>query len=86
MRDMIGTILRHIFQRWVKNYTMAHLKLREPRKWENMDTAQSKEYSKFYDIPERITPIEEELKKYLSPEELQYVLSKKTKTKKKYKQ
>ena len=32
MKDMIETTLKHIFQRWVKNYTMAHLKLREPRK------------------------------------------------------
>lgn len=35
------------------------------------------EYSKKYDIPERLTQLDEELKKYLSKNELQYILSKK---------
>lgn len=30
MKGMIEMTLRHIFLRWVKNYTMAHVKLREP--------------------------------------------------------
>ena len=30
MKDMIEMILKHTFQLWVKNNTMAHIKLGEP--------------------------------------------------------
>ena len=81
LRDALKTKdTEKVTEMFLRHYawlTALRYQLREPRKWENMDSAQSKEYSKFYDIPERMTPIEEELKKYLSPEELHYVLSKK---------
>lgn len=67
-----GMFLRHYA--WL---TALRFQLREPRAWENMGTAQFDEYSKKYDIPERLTQLDEELKKYLSENELQYILSKK---------
>ncbi len=57
--------------------TALRFQLREPRAWENMGTSQFDEYAKKYDIPERIFRLDEELKKYLSEPELQYILSKK---------
>ncbi len=65
-------IYRHIA--WL---TALRYQMREPRVWENMQLKSNIEYSKMYTIPERETPIEEELKKYLSVEELKYILSKK---------
>jgi len=53
--------------------------LREPRTWENMAKNYNSEYSRLYKIEERETKLEDELKKYLSREELEYILSKKNK-------
>ena len=57
--------------------TALRFQLREPRAWENMQTAQFGEYAKKYDIPERLSTLDEELKRYLSETELHYVLGKK---------
>lgn len=69
--------VREMFLRHYAWLTALRFQLREPRVWENMGTAQYDEYSKKYDIPERLTRIDDELKKYLSESELQYILSKK---------
>jgi putative membrane protein len=65
-------IYRHIA--WL---TALRFQLRESRTWENLNKSYNKEYSRFYTIPEKTQKLEEELKKYLSAEELTYVLSKK---------
>lgn len=65
-------IYRHIA--WL---TALRYQMREPRVWENMRLKSNLEYSRMYKIPEHETPIEEELKKHLNEEELNYVLSKK---------
>ncbi|MFY0481519.1 bestrophin family protein [Flavobacterium sp. PLA-1-15] len=57
--------------------TALRYQLRETRSWENMGKNYYVEYSKFYRIEERETKLEDELKKYLSAEEFDYVLSKK---------
>ncbi|RZJ68316.1 MAG: multidrug transporter [Flavobacterium sp.] len=57
--------------------TALRYQLREPRTWENSGRAHFKEYRKFYSVPEWEIPLEDELKKYLSADELHYVLSKK---------
>lgn len=57
--------------------TALRYQLREPRNWENMTKSYNIEYSRFYNVAEKLTPIEEELKKYLSESELLYILSKK---------
>lgn len=65
-------IYRHIA--WL---TALRFQLRESRMWENLNKSYNREYSRFYTIPEKTQKLEEELKKYLSAEELTYVLSKK---------
>jgi putative membrane protein len=45
----------------------------------NRSKSYNEEYKAFYTIPERETTLEEELKKYLSAEELVYILSTKNK-------
>jgi ion channel-forming bestrophin family protein len=65
-------IMRHIA--WL---TAMRYQLREPRAWENMEKSYNAEYLNYYKIPERETSLENELSKYLSPEDLAYVLTKK---------
>jgi putative membrane protein len=69
--------VKEMFLRHYAWLTALRFQLRESRVWENMDTAQFDEYSKKYEIPERLSKLEDELKKYLPASELQYVLSKK---------
>jgi putative membrane protein len=69
--------VKEMFHRHYAWLTALRFQLREPRTWENMGTAQYDEYSKKYDIPERLTKLDDELKNYLSESELQYILSKK---------
>ncbi|STC94994.1 Predicted membrane protein [Chryseobacterium carnipullorum] len=66
-----------MFHRHYAWLTALRFQLREPRTWENMGTAQYDEYAKKYEIPERLTNLNDELKKYLSDAELQYIVSKK---------
>jgi putative membrane protein len=69
--------VKDMFLRHYAWLTALRFQLREPRAWENMTTAQFDEYSKKYEIPERLSKLEDELKKYLSEDELQYILTKK---------
>ncbi|MDF2931030.1 MAG: multidrug transporter [Chryseobacterium sp.] len=66
-----------MFKRHYAWLTALRFQLRESRNWENMSTAQFKEYAQKYEIPERLSTLDAELENYLSSEELQYVLSKK---------
>ncbi|UOU97103.1 hypothetical protein MUU74_11425 [Chryseobacterium daecheongense] len=69
--------VKEMFSRHYAWLTALRFQLREPRAWENMNTAQFDEYAQKYEIPERISKLDEELKSYLSETELQYILSKK---------
>ncbi|MDH6254344.1 putative membrane protein [Chryseobacterium sp. H1D6B] len=69
--------VKEMFSRHYAWLTALRFQLREPRAWENMNTVQFEEYSKKYEIPERTSRLEDELKKYLSENELQYILGKK---------
>ena len=69
--------VKQMFLRHYAWLTALRFQLREPRAWENMGTAQYDEYSKKYDIPERLSKLDDELKNYISETELQYILSKK---------
>src|SRR5690606_20681473 len=51
--------------------------LRQPRSWEHMGMKHNKEYKKYFTVAEEVTNLEDELSKYLSEEDLSYVLSKK---------
>lgn len=81
VKDNVQTeknIHQQIIYRHCAWLTALRFQLREKRAWENMDQAQNKEYSKLYNrVPEWETKLEDELAKYLSPEELQYILAKK---------
>ena len=65
-------IYRHIG--WL---TALRFQLREPRAWENLTRKYNAEYRKHYSIPEHETKLEDEIAKFLSPEDLAYVLNKK---------
>ncbi|MRG43665.1 multidrug transporter [Chitinophaga sp. SYP-B3965] len=68
-----------IFYRHFAWLTALRFQLREPRPWENMTNPENVEYSSHYSLPERLTTMEDELKKYLPQEELHYILAKKNK-------
>jgi putative membrane protein len=68
-----------IFYRHFAWLTALRFQLREPRAWENMDDPRNVEYSRNYHIAEKIDKLEEVLAKYLSADELSYVLTKKNK-------
>ncbi len=69
--------VKEMFLRHYAWLTALRFQLREPRAWENMGTAQFDEYAKKYEVPERTLKLEDELKKYLTEDELRYILSKK---------
>jgi putative membrane protein len=69
-----------MFYRHFAWLTALRYQLREPRTWENMNRAENERFQKSrFVIPERERSLEEEMKQYLEPEELQYILSKKNK-------
>ncbi|MFC5872066.1 putative membrane protein [Chryseobacterium arachidis] len=69
--------VKEMFLRHYAWLTALRFQLREPRAWENMNTAQFKEYAEKYDISEKLLNLDDELRNYLSDHELQYILSKK---------
>lgn len=69
--------VKEIFSRHYAWLTALRFQLRESRSWEHINDAQFEEYAKFYEISERTTKLDDELKKYLSDSELNYILSKK---------
>lgn len=60
--------------------TALRYQMRERKNWENSGKSYNLEYQKLYVIPENETKLEEELAKYLSAEELTFILSAKNKT------
>lgn len=84
LRDVLGgkqdTLVQKIFYRHFAWLTALRFQLREPRSWENMRTRSNVEFQKnSYTIPEWETKMDEEMAKYLSADELQYILTKKNK-------
>ncbi len=69
--------IRTLIYRHIAWLTALRYQMREKRVWENMELKSNVEYARFYKVPEREIPLEEELKKYLTQEECLYVLSKK---------
>jgi ion channel-forming bestrophin family protein len=49
--------------------------MRDSRAWETSGHSYNQEYKAFYDIPEKETPLETELGKYISAGELKYILT-----------
>ena len=71
------TVHQQIIYRHCAWLTALRFQLREKRQWENSGKPNHKEYHRFYEVPEWKTKLEDELATYLSPEELQYIISKK---------
>jgi putative membrane protein len=69
--------VKAMFERHYAWLTALRFQLREPRAWENMNTAQYEEYARKYEICEKLLKLDDELKSYLSDDELNYILSKK---------
>ena len=69
--------IKTIFYRHFAWLTALRFQLREAKTWENMNQKSNIEYLSFYDIPERTTTLEEELKPYLSSSDYEYILTKK---------
>ena len=80
-RDFIGDSnrSREIIYRHFAWLTALRYQLREERSWETTNKMYNSEYRKFYTIPEKETPIEVELLKYITTEEIENVLSKNNK-------
>jgi len=57
--------------------TILRFQLREKRVWESTDKSHNAEYQKYYTIPEKERELEVELRKYLSDQEMEHILSKK---------
>lgn len=82
LRDALGKdrseIARRMFHRHFAWLTALRFQLREPRSWENMQRSSNREFLEgHYTIPERDSTLEDELRNYLSVDELRYVLTKK---------
>ncbi len=74
-KDQLRTLIYRHFA-WL---TALRYQLRTARTWETMDRPYNKRYKKFYKVPEDEMPLEEALKKYLTEEELTYILNTKNK-------
>jgi len=66
---------RDIINRHIAWLTALRYQLRTERNWETVNKCYNKEYKRNYSIPEMETPLEEELKKYISQAELNSILS-----------
>lgn len=70
--------VKRLFYRHFAWLTALRFQLREPRNWENMKKISNRRFFEGrYSVPEWDGNLEDELKKYLPENELQYVLSKK---------
>jgi putative membrane protein len=76
-KDELKKIHRRLIYRHMAWLTALRFQLREPRAWENLNTSYNAEYKRRYSIPEHESKLDVELAKFLSDEELKYVLGKK---------
>lgn len=63
-------LARRLIYRHFAWLTALRFELRKDRVWEVTDTRANAEYQRYYDIPERLCACEEDMLKYISPEEL----------------
>lgn len=71
--------IRELIYRHIAWLTALRFQLRETRVWETTQIKSNKEFARYYNVPEWETKLEDELKKYISSEELAYILNKKNK-------
>ncbi len=72
-----GAEVKALVYRHLAWLTALRYQMREPRAWENMQLKSNTEYARLYKVAEKEIPLEQELAKFLSAEELAYVLGKK---------
>lgn len=80
MKDTVNTDkdeIRELVYRHLAWLTALRYQMREPRTWENTQLKSNLEYARYFTVAEHTVPLEQELKKFVSGEELQYLLSKK---------
>lgn len=75
-RDFLdnGDKSRELIHRHLAWLTALRYQLRTSRNWENVSKEYNNEYKRNYSIPERETPLEQELTKYISQTELTRIL------------
>ena len=80
-RDFIADThkCREIIYRHFAWLTALRYQLRTEKNWETTNKPYNKEYKKFYDVPEKETPLVQELIKYIAKREIKDVLSKNNK-------
>lgn len=80
-RDFINNpgITKELVYRHFAWLTALRYAMRDSRVWETSGNAYNEEYKEYYIIPEKETPLETELEKYLSAAELKYILTTKNK-------
>ena len=72
----INEIHRQLIYRHIAWLTALRYQLRAPREWETMNLSENRKYSQFYHIPEKASPLEDELKKYLSNQDYNHIIGK----------
>jgi ion channel-forming bestrophin family protein len=79
MRDFLNdpATTRILIYRHLAWLTALRFQMREYRIWESTKEVHNVEYQKYYTIPEKESKMEAQLAKYLSGDDLNYVLSKK---------
>jgi len=75
-RDYINDreVTKELIYRHFAWLTALRYQLRINREWETVNKAYNREYKKYYSIPETQVSMEEELGKYISSDELKYIL------------
>jgi putative membrane protein len=66
---------RELIYRHLAWLTAMRYQMREPRSWESTTKLNNREYARLYSIPEKEIPLETELAKYVSPEEMKRILA-----------
>jgi len=75
--EQLKKVHQRIIYRHMGWLTAMRHQLRQPRDWETMYQKPNIEFKKHYKVPEEHENLENELKKFLSPADLNYIISKK---------
>lgn len=75
--EAVKQIHKRLIYRHVAWLTALRFQLRKPQIWENQNKPYFKDYSKYYQIPEWVNNLEDELKPYISTKDLDIILKKK---------
>jgi len=76
-RDFLadGDRSRELIYRHLAWLTSLRYQLRTARNWENLTKAYNQEFTQYYSIPEKESPLEQELIKYIPSSEVNHILS-----------